>query len=284
MRHNVSGNEAKTSARPAAPQGNGKTDFDVGRITVTCPKRGTLNVYRKPDGLMGAKVECIDCTDYGVSPKVRERFPEIGSYEGWAFADDRRNLVFRFTVAEASAEPERLYVIDTSAGRVYVPARRPGGTSFENGALVAFMWKYVRRNGKETPGREATKVEPLDVKQLSLIARLIANDKLLFPAHAEVLGVFLEGLAASGVSPQDTDQVNTALGKLAAAPGVPTHLQQLARVERTRLLSGEPEAVRVSMSQRQPAATVDGEPDRVADARSASAVATDVTQMKLLLS
>jgi hypothetical protein len=275
--------EAKVGQQGAGPK-NDVAYPDVGRIAVTCPKRGELNIYCKRDGFMGAKVVCADGTAYGVSPKVRERFPKIGVYAGWAFADERRSLVFRFVVGDVSVEPERLHVIDTATGCVFIPARRLGGRSFENGSLVAFTWQYARRNGKEKAKCEATSVHPLDAKHLSLISQLIANNKLLFPSHAEVLGVFLEGLAACGVSAQDTSQVSAALGKLAADPGVPAHLQKLARVERTQLLSAEPSAVGRSSSQRQPAVLADGKTNNEPRcSRAASVVATDVTQMKLFL-
>jgi len=228
----------KVGRQEAAPK-NHNADPDVGRIVAACPKRGELQVYRKVDGLMGARVFCEDDGGkYGVSPGVRKQFPNVGTYRGLAYVDEGRGLVFKFVAGDDTAAREAILTISAAFGRVYVPEPLVRGKPLEHGTLVAFHWRLQSGNGNGKARRRAESLYPLDGDHLALIARLIANGKLVFPAHSGVLDVFLGGLASADVPPQDAARFRTALDRLADDPGVLGNIQMMARVERARLGSG----------------------------------------------
>jgi len=256
-------NGARDVAKKAGQHGtapkNHSADPDVGRIVAACPKRGELQVYRKVDGLMGARVFCEDDGGkYGVSPGVRKQFPNVGTYRGLAYVDEGRGLVFKFVAGDTSAAREAILTISAAFGRVYVPGSLVRGKSLEHGTLVAFHWRLENGNGDGKARRRAESLYPLDGDHLPLIARLIANGKLVFPAHAGALDAFLGGLASGDVPPQDAGRFKTALDRLADDPGVPSNLQMMARAERARLVSGGPETPALTAPQAPPAVTPDG--------------------------
>jgi len=250
---------AKKAGQQGAAPKNHNADPDVGRIVAACPKRGELQVYRKVDGLMGARVFCEDDGGkYGVSPGVRKQFPNIGTYQGLAYIDEGRGLVFKFVAGDDTAAREDILTIISGFGRVYVPESLARGKSLEHGTLVAFHWRLQNGNGDGKTRRRAESLYPLDRDHLALIARLIGNGKLAFPAHASVLDVFLGGLASADVPPQDAARFGAALDRLADDPGVPSSLQMLARAERARLGSVGPETSASTTPQASPRATPEG--------------------------
>ena len=233
---------AKRAGRNGVPQKSYNADPDVGRIEAACPKRGELQVYRKADGLMGARVFCEDDGGkYGVSSGVRKQFPNVGTCRGMAYVDEGRGLVFKFVADGASGARDSILTISAQFGRVYVPPSLARGKSLEHGALVAFHWRLENGNGDGKTRRRAESLHPLDGDHLPLVARLIASGKLVFPAHAGVLDVFLDGLASGDVPPQEAGRFRAALDRLAEDPGVPANLQMTVRVERTRLALDGPE-------------------------------------------
>ena len=247
----------KNNPHGTAPK-NHSADPDVGRIVAACPKRGELQVYRKVDGLMGARVFCEDDGGkYGVSPGVRKQFPNVGTYRGMAYVDEGRGLVFKF---KASGTPacEAILTISAAVGRVYVPETLLRGKSLGHGTLVAFHWRVENGNGDGKARRTAESLYPLDGDHLSLLARLIGNGKLVFPAHAGALDAFLSGLASGDVPPQDAARFRAALDRLADDPGVPANLQMAVRVERARLTSGGPETSTPATPKAPPPATPEG--------------------------
>jgi hypothetical protein len=256
---NADRNGARKGGRQEAAPKNYNADPDVGRIVAACPKRGELQVYRKIDGLMGARVFCEDDGGkYGVSPGVRKQFPNMGTYPGLAYVDEGRGLVFKFVAGNDTAAREAILTISAAFGRVYVPESLVRGKSLDHGTLVAFHWRLQNGNGDGKTRRRAESLYPLDGDHLTLIARLIANGKMVFPIHAGVLDVFLGGLASADVPPQDTARFRTALDRLADDPGVPGNIQMLARAERARLGSGGPETPALTAPQAPPAVTPDG--------------------------
>jgi hypothetical protein len=56
-----------------------------------------------------------------------------------------------------------------------------------------------------------------------LIARLIGSGKLAFPSHADVLGIFMDGLASGDIPLQEVARFRAALDRLAGDPGVPAN-------------------------------------------------------------
>jgi hypothetical protein len=256
-------NGARDVAKKAGQHGtapkNHSADPDVGRIVAACPKRGELQVYRKVDGLMGARVFCEDDGGkYGVSPGVRKQFPNVGTYRGLAYVDEGRGLVFKFVAGDNSGSCEPILTIISGFGRVYVPRSLVRGKTLGHGALVAFHWRLENGNGDGKTRRKAESLYPLDGDHLPLIARLIANGKLVFPAHADVLDMFLGGLASGDVPPQDIARFRAALDRLADDPGVPANLQMAVRVERTRLESDGPETSTPAAPQTPPPAPPEG--------------------------
>jgi len=275
-----------TSTRRAAAGIRPPEDIEVGRIAVNRPKRGELHVYRKRDGAMGSTVLCEeDGGKYGVALGVLKRFAEVGTYAGWAYVDEGRGLAFKFVVGEATAEPNSLLAIDTSDGRVDVPPSSTAGVQFEHGAWVAFYWRLASRNGDGKPRRQATRVYGLDSAHLPLIARLIADGKIVFPEHAEVLDTFFAGLSDADVAPQDTGRFKTALDRLVADSSVPSGFQVIARVERSRLTSGGVEVFGAIASGGRPTETGDGKTKgktrRARGTRGSSAAAGDIVPLDL---
>ncbi len=179
------GGEARMTGQGSGATKNHSADPDVGRVEVAHPKQGELQVYRKADGLMGARVFCEeDGGKYGVSPNVRKQFPNPGTYRGLAYVDERRGLVFRFKAGGTEAADDALHSINAAFGRVYVPRSFVLGRDLEHGTLVAFHWRLENGNGNGKARRVVEKLLPLDGDHLSLIAALIADGKLAFPAHA----------------------------------------------------------------------------------------------------
>ena len=285
---NADRDEARKGGRQEAAPKNHNADPDVGRIVAACPKRGELQVYRKVDGLMGARVFCEDDGGkYGVSPGVRKQFPNIGTYQGLAYIDEGRGLVFKFVAGDDTAAREDILTIISGFGRVYVPESLARGKSLEHGTLVAFHWRLQNGNGDGKTRRRAESLYPLDRDHLALIARLIGNGKLAFPAHASVLDVFLGGLASADVAPQDADRFKTALDRLVADSSVPSGFQVMARVERSRLTSGGVEVLGAIASGGRPPETGEGKTKgktrRARGTRGSSAAAGDVSSLDLQL-
>jgi hypothetical protein len=250
---------AKKAGQNGAAPKNHNADPDVGRIVAACPKRGELQVYRKADGLMGARVFSEDDGGkYGVSPGVRKQFPNVGTYRGQAYVDEGRGLVFKFVAGSTSAAREAILTISAAFGRVYVPGSLVRGKSLEHGTIVAFHWRLENGNGDGKARRRAESLYRLDEDHLPLIARLLASGKLAFPTHADVLDAFLGGLASGDVLPQDAARFKAALDRLADDPGVPGNLQIMVRAERARLVSSGPETPALTAPQAPPDVTPDG--------------------------
>ena len=277
----------KLQAPRLAGQAAPSSDLRVGQIAVTGPRFGQLDVYTKADGKRGAKVVCDqDGGRYGVTAGVLHRFPMEGTYAGWAYADLRRAVVFRFLAGNSTSEPPSLLAIAADNELVDVPPSSLRGAAPQHGAFVGF---YARRVGaREHPGRlEATRVFPLDSEHVLVIARLIAGGQVRFPDHAAVVDTFFASLGSSApAASQDADLVAAALVWLAADRSVPGHLQMLARVEQGRVVGGVPETSHRTQSDIpvQPGTTQDAvKPVRAGGSRRRDGVVGDVSAVKFRL-
>jgi hypothetical protein len=176
--------------------------------------------------------------------------------------------------------------IETESGRVDVSDTVRAGIALDHGALAAFYWRFVRGPAKERQRREATDVFPLDSQHLLLTARLISEGRLVFPNHADALGIFFEGLATEIVSPQDVNLFHDALSRLSTDPRVPADLQMLSRVERSRLKAGDAGSacvVRPPDRRNQAGAKASGSPGSDSRSQRSATPADDVVQVKLQL-
>jgi len=218
-----------------------KKNLEVGRIIVTSPKFGRLNTYLKSDKNQGATFICEqDGGRYGVTHCVWKRFPETGCYDGWAYINTDKTLVFKFINADTEFTLDVLVTIETPDGPVAIPESKKNTMKRANGAIVAFYARLIRYKGASRPRREATDVFLLDDKHLPLIARLISEGRLAFPEHNEVLEFFFDSLPdQQGLERWNMHLFDSALAHLASDTGIPAQFQMLARVERTKLSSAE---------------------------------------------
>ncbi|MCK4792847.1 MAG: hypothetical protein KAV87_54460 [Desulfobacteraceae bacterium] len=212
---------------------------EVGRILITCPRYGRADIYVKRDKRLGATFICEeDGGRYGITPGVKKRFQDTGSYTGWGYIGANQTVVFKFLLGEQSNTPESLIVIKTSNGNVDLSAsikNREGG-EYADGAVVAFYARFVRRSPANHPRRAATDVFPVDADHLPLTARLISAGRLTFPDHNEVLQLFFDSLPSiKSLDQQNLSLFDSALAYLATNPSVPSQFQGLARVERCKL-------------------------------------------------
>jgi len=212
-------------------------ELEIGRISVTRPRFGRIDIYIKVDNNRGAVVICEkDGLRCGVTSGVLKRFSQRGSYTGWAYVNRRASKVFKFVVGDASNVPPALFSIEATDGPVDFPRTYDGFSSYADGALVAFYARSVRQAGKRHPRRRATDIFLLDSDHLPLIARLISDGRLDFPEHSEVFELFLDALAdQQGQDRQCRHLYASALSYLASTSGVPSRFQSLARVEQTKL-------------------------------------------------
>ena len=218
-----------------------KKNLEVGRIIVTSPKFGRLNTYLKSDKNQGATFICEqDGGRYGVTHGVRKRFSKTGCYDGWAYINPDKTLVFKFINADIEFTLDVLVTIETPDGSVAIPESKKNTMKGANGAIVAFYARLIKYKGANRQRREATDVFLLDDKHLPLIARLISEDRLAFPEHNEVLELFFDSLPdQEGLEQWNIHLFDSALAGLASNTAVPAQFQTLARVERTRLSSAE---------------------------------------------
>ena len=216
-------------------------NLEVGRIAVSWPRFGRLDVYLKGDEKKGAVFVCVeDGGRHGVTLGVRKRFSDVGSCNGWAYVNPGQTVVFRFVPGDGSNVPESIIAIETSEGLVDFPASARREASYSDGALVAFYARPVRWSPSSQPRREATDVFPVDAEHLPVVARLISVGRLCFPEHNDVLELFFDAIPGL----QETDRRNrslyeSALAFLAADRSIPAQFQTLARVERSKLSSVE---------------------------------------------
>lgn len=146
-------------------------NLEVGRIAVTWPRFGRLDVYLKGDEKKGAVFVCVeDGGRHGVTLGVRKRFSDVGSYNGWAYVNPGQTVVFRFVPGDGSNVPESIIAIETSEGLVDFPASARREASYSDGALVAFYARPVRWSPSSQPRREATDVFPVDAEHLPVVA------------------------------------------------------------------------------------------------------------------
>ena len=230
--------DARQSSQASARVTDRENGLHVGRIAVTRPMFGHLDVYCKRDGSRGATVVCeSDGLKYGVTAGVLKHYSQAGTYAGWAYVVPNRDVVFRFDVGDAGAEPRCLLAIEAQDGRINVPPAVGDGLVLQHGQAVAFYARSVRDRSKDAVRRQATKLFALDDEHVPLICRLVVEEKLSFPEHCDVLTVMFDCLtdAHGNGSQGQPGRLDGALAVIAEKTGVPEELQRLARVERTRL-------------------------------------------------
>jgi len=284
-----SGSVPECPGAPTTARHGGDDGLDLGRLVVTRSVFGQMEVYKKKDGTFGASFDVAQSiVRYGVTRSVRQRFPELGAYDGWAFVDSGRAIVFRFLAGQAKFEPACHVAIETSDGRVAVPPWVSRGVSLTDGTWVGFRWRPGKVRGEGKARREATQILPLGGKHLSVIGRLVTEGKLVFSRHAEVFHVFFKSLPAlDGTARQDLGVLDAALAKLGADSSVPAEFQMLARVERTKLSAMLAPEGGKAVTQESDDATkkrgIASKPVQAADASAKSTVPTDVLHVKLQL-
>ena len=220
-------------AKKASPFGVG---LEVGQVLITSPSYGHLDIYVKRDKNRGAVFVCEeDGGRYGVTRGVRDCFPDRGSYNGWGYINQSRLVIFKFLQGDPSNIPDSITVIKTPTGLVAFSVAK---TEYPDGAIVAFYARLVKRNPAGQEQREATDVFLPDDKHLPLIARLINAKRLSFPQHNEVLEFFLDAISSmQRLDRRYFELFDSVLVQIASDAGVPTQLQTLARVERSKLSS-----------------------------------------------
>lgn len=244
---------AKDCLDDSKKRSGSSADLEVGRIAVTWPRYGRLDLYVKRDEKRGAVFVCMeDGGRFGTTAGVRKRFSDVGSYNGWGYVNPGQTVVFRFVPGDGSDAPESIIAIETSEGLVDFPASARREASYSDGALVAFYARPVRWSPSSQPRREATDVFPVDAEHLPVVARLISVGRLSFPEHNDVLELFFDAIPGL----QETDRRNrslyeSALAFLAADSSIPAQFQTLARVERSKLSSVESSATAAAQTQRQ---------------------------------
>ena len=212
-------------------------ELEIGRISVTRPRFGRIDIYIKADNNRGAAVVCEkDGLRCGVTAGVLKRFPEPGSHKGWAYVNRGASRVFKFVAGDASKVPPGLFSIETIDGPVDFPGIHHGFASYPDGALVAFYARLVRPTGNQQFRRRATDVFLLDSGHLPLVVRLISAGRLDFPEHNELCELFLDALPdQQGQDMQCKHLYASALSHLASSSDVPSRFQSFARVEQTKL-------------------------------------------------
>jgi len=273
-------NETRTPA--SAARNTTGARLEIGRLSVLKPVDGELSVYRKKDGRVGAAFDVANSIDrYGVAQQIRERFPDLGAYSGWAFIDFQRQVAFRFVWRDTHSQPNPLVSIATGDGRVKVPEHLLGRALPEDGTLVAFAARLLPAGANGRATRLAKEVMPLDASHVLEIAGLVAEGKVLFSQYPETVLLFLNAIPRLPLTEAEaTDVVGAALAKLGSDPAVPPDYQMLARVERTRL--GSAQAGLESAEPHPGSMACDGTARRTG-ASAAKTLAADVTQTKLLL-
>lgn len=254
--------QPRKTAGQRSGNGNGRpdpcADLALGRVAVARPHFGRLDVYIKAGGVLGARFFSeTSAGKYGTTLGVRQRFSQPGTYEGWAFLDPIRCVVFRFVQGQRDNAQAPLVSVETPDGHVALPRGCVGSEGLAQGEPVAFyvgLPKY-RRNAK--PLQRVSHVFPLNEKRPLLLAQLIAGGRLVFPQHGDLMEKFLQALpdVDDVLASQDAEVVRAALNRLANDPGVPGNIQMLARAERARLGSGGPETSTPTAPQASPAPT-----------------------------
>lgn len=263
--------------------------LEVGRILITYPRYGRLDVYMKRGRNLGLAFVCEeDGGRYGVTIGVKKRFPNIGSYNGWGYIGANQTVVFKFLLKDQLNTPQSLIVIKTSDGNVDLSASIKNRGEYADGAIVAFYSRFVGRNPASLPRREATDVFPVDVNHLPLVARLISGgSRLTFPDHNEVVEIFLDSLPSlENLDRQNFLLFDSALTWLATNSGVPAQFQQLARVEQTKIASARIEQVNAPLLQHRGTITEERKDTRIKPTSQIPAKGTvvgDVVQVKLQL-
>jgi len=249
-KHNYRHPEEKESRR-TGDNAFCRHNLDVGRILITCPRYGRLDIYVKRDKNLGAAFVCEeDGGRYGVTIGVKKRFQDTGSYIGWGYIGTNQTVVFKFLLGDQSNTPKSLIVIKTSDGNVDLSASIKNRGEYADGAIVAFYSRFVRRNPASLPRREATDVFPIDANHLPLVARLISGSRLTFPDYNEVLQLFFDSLPGiKSLDQQNLRLFDSALTWLATSSEVPVQFQQLARVEQSRIASAGMEQINVPLLQ-----------------------------------
>jgi len=212
-------------------------DLELGRMAVTLPHPGRLDVYDKHDGSRGAAfISYRDGGRYGVTRGVMGRFADRGSNEGWGYPNHSRTVIFRFATGDLARTPESLVVIVTAEGDVGLPPSLTSQREYADGAFVAFYARPVKNGNAGQTRRVATDVFPIDGDHLLMVARLVGSGRLTFPDHNQVVRLFLDGLSGSPDFDRSSQNLlESALAFLATNSSVPGEFQTLARVERTRL-------------------------------------------------
>lgn len=236
---------------PAGPKpGNGDrgphnpcADLCLGRIVVTRPHYGALEVYHKVGGVLGSRfLSQVNGGKYGTTRSVREYFSQPGTYQGWAFLDSRRCIVFLFVRNDEDNPPAPILAVDTPDGPVGLDRECTGTEGLAQGDWVAFYMGPPQYRHNAPPLRRATHLYPVDEKHPLLLAQLAAAGRLRFPQHAEIAEKFLDALPGLDevLGSQDAEAIQAALNRLADDPKVPGDVRMVARAERGRLGSGGP--------------------------------------------
>jgi len=238
--------------KPAGPKpGNGDrgphnpcADLCLGRIVVTRPHYGRLEVYLKIDDKLGARFFSRENGGkYGTTRSVREYFSHPNTYEGWGFLDARRCIVFRFVRNDEDNPPAPILAVDTPDGPVGLDRECTGTEGLAQGDWVAFYMGPPQYRHSAPPLRRATHLYPVDEKRPLLLAQLAAAGRLRFPEHAEIAEKFLDALPGLDevLGSQDAESIQAALNRLADDTKAPANVRMVARAERARLGSSEPQ-------------------------------------------
>lgn len=213
-------------------------DLALGTAAVARPHYGRLEVYLKAEGVLGARfLSEANGGKYGTTHGVRECFSRPDTYQGWAYTDAGRGVVFRFVEGEEGQAPAALLSVETPDGRVGLARDCVGSDGLAQGDWVAFYVGHPKYRRNATPLRQVSHVFPLNEKRPLLLAQLVAAGRLGFPQHAEVVEKFLEALPGLDevLASQDAEAVRAALTRLSDDPKVPDNLRMVARAERARL-------------------------------------------------
>ena len=237
MNKNVNGNDRDgTNNHGGGRDRSPHADLQVGRLLITTPRQARLQIYDKePEGTRGGRVIVeTDGGRYGITKEVLARFPDVGSYRGYAYLCRHRPAVFRFQAEDGDEAGKPQVAIRANGNIIPLPAHAMNGLAARDGNPVAFRARPKR--GSQPGAIWVDQVFPLDGGHVPLISHLILAEKLSCAGHIDVLEVFVDGAGeAARLGALERDAVTSALARLASIPSIPAHVRVPAKVALDRL-------------------------------------------------